>query len=78
MKEESKILGTFSGHSFEDGYRHKFSSLLSRFGLHLGLVFGVKVGKMDTKKHSKNRPAKKSRRPAKEIPGDLGADRVVP
>ena len=42
------------------------------------MLFGVKVGKKDTKKHNKNMPAKKSRDGSREIPGNPGLDPMVP
>ena len=42
-----------SGHFFQDGYRHHFSSILGRFGLHFGMLFSVEVRKMDSKNTAK-------------------------
>ena len=44
----------------------------------LGCFFVLKSEKMDSKKHSKNIPAKKSRGRSRAIPGNPGMDPVVP
>ena len=79
MKNKRKIedFAYISGHFFKDGYRHHFSSILGRFGLHFGMLIGVEVGKKETKKHRKNITAKKSCERSWEIPGDPGMDPVV-
>ena len=60
MAEQIKISGTFLDTFSEMATDIFFSWIFVRFGLHLGMLFGVKVGKMDTKKHSKRIPANKS------------------
>ena len=60
MKEKAKILGTFPDTVFKmatDIIFHRFCVDVESI---FCMVFGVKVGKMDTKKHSKNMTAKKS------------------
>ena len=66
-KRKSEMLGTFSNTFFKMATDIIFSSILSRFGLQFAMLFGVKVGKMATKNHSKNIPAKKSCGRSREI-----------
>ena len=65
--EKIKDFRYISGHFFQDGYRHHFSLILSRFGLHFGMLFGAKVGKNGFKKTQQKHTCQKVTR---EIQGD--------
>ena len=75
MKNNRKIndFRSISGHFFEDGYRHHFSSILGRFGFRFGMHFGFKIGKWIQKNTAKTYLQKnQSGNPGKSAPGSYG------
>ena len=52
-KIKSEDFRYISGHFLQDGYRHYFSLILGRFGLHFGMFFLLKSEKCIQKKTAK-------------------------
>ena len=74
-KRKIEFVSYISGHFFQDGYRHHFSWILGRFGLHFEVPFGAKVGKNGFEKTQQKHTCQKV---TQEIQVNPRLDPVVP